>query len=62
MAAGYNQANLTAFVEDSLRNLQTDSLDLLQLHCPPTDVYYQPETFGALDRLVEQEKASAITA
>jgi aryl-alcohol dehydrogenase-like predicted oxidoreductase len=55
-AEGYNQANLTAFVENSLRNLGADCLDLLQLHCPPTDVYYRPETFGALDRLVEQGK------
>ena len=55
-AAGYNQQNLTGFVEDSLKNLATDSLDLVQLHCPPTDVYYQPEVFGALDRLVEAGK------
>jgi len=55
-AAGYNQQNLTGFVEDSLKNLATDSLDLLQLHCPPTDVYYQPEVFAILDRLVEAGK------
>jgi len=55
-ADGYNAQNLTAFIEDSLRNLATDSLDLLQLHCPPTDAYYRPEVFGALDRLVEQGK------
>ena len=51
-AAGYTKANLTAFVERSLRNLETDALDLLQLHCPPTDVYYRPEVFAALDDLV----------
>ena len=34
----------------------TDCLDLVQLHCPPTDVYYRPEVFGALDRLVEAGK------
>jgi aryl-alcohol dehydrogenase-like predicted oxidoreductase len=50
-ADGYNARNLAAFVEDSLRNLATDCLDLLQLHCPPTDVYYRPEVFGALDDL-----------
>ena len=50
-ADGYNEANLTAFIEDSLRNLATDSLDLVQLHCPPTDVYYRPELFDVLDRL-----------
>jgi aryl-alcohol dehydrogenase-like predicted oxidoreductase len=56
VSAGYNRANLTHFVEDSLRNLQTDALDLLQLHCPPTEVYYQPEVFGVLDDLVQQGK------
>src|ERR1017187_427709 len=57
-AAGYNEQNLTGFVEDSLKNLATDCLDLVQLHCPPTDVYYQPEVFGILDRLVEAGKIS----
>src|ERR1044071_6060651 len=47
-AAGYNRANLTGFIERSLKNLQTDALDLLQLHCPPTSVFYQPEVFGVL--------------
>jgi len=55
-ADGYNERNLTGFIEDSLRNLATDCLDLVQLHCPPTDVYYRPELFGALDRLVEAGK------
>ncbi len=53
---GYSAENLTGFVEASLRNLQTDCLDLLQLHCPPTEVYYRPEVFEALDRLVEAGK------
>ena len=53
---GYTRENLTAWVEDSLRNLQTDSIDLLQLHCPPTDAYYQPEIFGILDDLVKAGK------
>ena len=44
-AEGYNRLNITKFVEDSLKNLNTDSLDLLQLHCPPTEVYYMPEVF-----------------
>jgi aryl-alcohol dehydrogenase-like predicted oxidoreductase len=55
-ADGYNEKNLAAFVEDSLRNLSTDSLDLLQLHCPPTDCYYRPELFEALDRMVQAGK------
>src|SRR5512140_1635741 len=51
IAGGYNKANLTAFVERSLKNLKVDSIDLLQLHCPPTEVYYMPEVFGSLDDL-----------
>lgn len=55
-AAGYDKANLTAFIEDSLSNLETDCLDLVQLHCPPTDVYYHPELFADLDSLVQAGK------
>jgi aryl-alcohol dehydrogenase-like predicted oxidoreductase len=53
---GYNEKNLTGFIEDSLRNLSTECLDLLQLHCPPTGVYYRPEVFGFLDRMMEAGK------
>lgn len=53
---GYSDRNLTEFIEDSLRNLSTDCLDLLQLHCPPTSAYYHPEIFGFLDRMVEAGK------
>jgi aryl-alcohol dehydrogenase-like predicted oxidoreductase len=56
VAAGFNQANLTAFVERSLKNLDTEALDLLQLHCPPYQVYYMPEVFGMLDDLVKAGK------
>ncbi|MBV9710799.1 MAG: aldo/keto reductase, partial [Ktedonobacteraceae bacterium] len=55
-AVGYNRENLTSFVERSLRNLQMDALDLLQLHCPPTEVYDNPEVFAILDDLVRQGK------
>lgn len=55
-ADGYTKANLTAFVERSLKNLETDCLDIVQLHCPPTPVYYRPEVFGALDDLVSEGK------
>ncbi len=55
-AGGYNRENLTAFVERSLKNLDTEALDLVQLHCPPTEVYYMPETFGVLDDLMQQGK------
>lgn len=55
-AGGYNRENLTGFVERSLRNLGVESLDLLQLHCPPTEVYYRPEVFGILDDLAAAGK------
>ena len=56
IASGYNRQNLTGFVERSLRNLQMETLDLLQLHSPPTEVYHMPEVFGILDDLVQQGK------
>lgn len=56
IASGYNRQNLTAFVERSLKNLEMEALDLLQLHCPPTEVYYMPEVFGVLDDLVQAGK------
>jgi aryl-alcohol dehydrogenase-like predicted oxidoreductase len=55
-ADGYNRSNLNSFVERSLKNLETDAIDLLQLHCPPTEVYYRPEVFGILDDLVTAGK------
>ena len=56
VAAGYNRENLTAFVERSLKNLGAEAIDLLQLHCPPIDVYYMPEVFDILDDLVQAGK------
>jgi aryl-alcohol dehydrogenase-like predicted oxidoreductase len=56
VAEGYNRANLRAFVERSLTNLNVEALDLLQLHCPPTPVYYMPEVFGVLDELQQEGK------
>ncbi len=53
---GYSRENLTTFIERSLRNLETETLDLLQLHCPPVQVYYMPEVFGVLDDLVKEGK------
>src|SRR5213078_1016924 len=55
-ACAYTLASLTGYVERSLRNLEVDALDLLQLHCPPTDVYYMPEVFDGLDQLVRAGK------
>lgn len=56
VAEGYTYGNLRSFVERCLVNLETDALDLVQLHCPPTAVYSMPETFGALDELVSAGK------
>jgi aryl-alcohol dehydrogenase-like predicted oxidoreductase len=53
---GYSRANVTGWIEDNLRDLSTDTLDLVQLHCPPTDAYYEPELFGILDDLVKAGK------
>jgi len=56
VARGYDRKNLTAFVERSLTNLDMDALDLLQLHCPPSEVYDMPEVFGILDDLTAAGK------
>lgn len=51
VADGYTKANIEAFIDRSLKNLEVDSLDLVQLHCPPTDVYYRQEMFEGLEEL-----------
>jgi len=56
VADGYTRANLEAFIDRSLQNLGIETLDLVQLHCPPTEVYYRPEVFEALDALVATGK------
>jgi aryl-alcohol dehydrogenase-like predicted oxidoreductase len=55
-AEGYDYDNLSAFVGRSLKNLGVEALELLQLHCPPTEAYRQDSTFQALDRLQEEGK------
>lgn len=55
-AERYNEENLRRFVNRSLKNLEKESLDLLQLHCPPSETYYQPETFEALEKLKKEGK------
>jgi aryl-alcohol dehydrogenase-like predicted oxidoreductase len=55
-ADAYQPAALRGFVEDSLRNMGLETLDLVQLHCPPTEVYYRPEIFEVFDRLKEEGK------
>lgn len=53
---GYTGANIEAFIDRSLSNLGVETLDLVQLHCPPTEVYYRPDLFGALDQLITKGK------
>jgi aryl-alcohol dehydrogenase-like predicted oxidoreductase len=54
VAEKYTPQNIRGFVQDSLKNLKVDALDLLQLHCPPREVYYTPELFDALDGMVKE--------
>jgi aryl-alcohol dehydrogenase-like predicted oxidoreductase len=56
VAANYTRENLTQYVERCLVNLEVSALDLVQIHCPPTDVYYMPEVFGVFDDLVRAGK------
>ncbi len=56
VAAGYTPENIERFVDRSLQNLEVEALDLVQLHCPPTDVYYRPALFEALDDMVARGK------
>ncbi|MFC4454058.1 aldo/keto reductase [Deinococcus sonorensis] len=53
-AGGYTRSNLRAFIERSRQNLQMDTLDLLQLHCPPPEVYDRQEVYDALDSFVQE--------
>lgn len=55
-ADGYNAENLESFVDRSLKNLEVDTIDLLQLHCPPTEVYNRPAVFTSLDELKRKGK------
>ena len=55
-AEGYNEKNIRKFVDDSLKNMELNTIDLLQLHCPPTEVYYRPSVFDILDSLIDEGK------
>ncbi len=54
VTSGYNEINLRGFINDSRKRLDVDSLDMVLLHCPPTDVYYQPNVFEALNRFKKE--------
>lgn len=55
-AEKYNKENLERHLDRSLENIGVDTIDLVQLHCPPTDVYYKPEVFEAMEEFVEKGK------
>lgn len=56
VADGYTPAVLRDYVEKSLKNMGLETLDLIQIHCPPTDVFYRPEIFELFDRLKDEGK------
>ncbi|WP_370325767.1 aldo/keto reductase [Euzebya sp.] len=57
-ADGYTRENLEGFVDRSLSNLGVERLDLVQLHCPPTDAYYRPELYEALEAIRDTGKVA----
>ena len=56
VSASYQTDVLRRFVDDSLKRTGLETLDLIQLHCPPTDVFYRPEIFELFDRLKSEGK------
>jgi aryl-alcohol dehydrogenase-like predicted oxidoreductase len=52
--AEYTYDNLRGWLERSRENLGVEVVDLVQLHCPPWDVYYEPRVFEACEQLVEE--------
>lgn len=52
----YQPSELRKFIEDSLTNMGLETIDLIQLHCPPTAVYYRPEIFELFDKLKQEGK------
>ena len=53
---GYTPAILRGYVEDSIRRLGVECIDLIQLHCPPVEVYYRPEIFGEFEKMKDEGK------
>jgi len=53
---GYNPQNIESFIDRSLKNLGVECIDLLQLHCPPSDVCSKKETFEMMDDIVQKGK------
>lgn len=59
VAAAYTYDAFCRWTDRSRENLRTDTLDLVQLHCPPTEVFHTDEVFDALDRIVEDGRTAA---
>ncbi len=57
---GYQPKILRKYVEDSLSRMGLDTIDLIQLHCPPTEVYYRPEIFEEFDKLKDEGKIHSL--
>lgn len=55
-AKGYKQEPMEEFVDRSLLNLGVESIDLLQLHCPPSDIILKKETYEMMDKIVKKGK------
>ena len=53
---GYNPQNIESFIDRSLKNLGVECIDLLQLHCPPSDVCSKKETYEMMDDIVKKGK------
>jgi aryl-alcohol dehydrogenase-like predicted oxidoreductase len=56
ISEGYQPKAIQKYIEDSLKRMGLETLDLIQLHCPPNQVFYRPEIFEMFDRLKEQGK------
>ena len=52
----YQPHELRKFIEDSLKNMGLETIDLIQLHCPPTETFYRPEIFELFNTLKKEGK------
>jgi aryl-alcohol dehydrogenase-like predicted oxidoreductase len=59
IVASYSPDNFRAWNDRSRENLGVDTIELVQLHCPPTDLYYRPEVFEDLEAMVAEGRIAA---
>ena len=52
----YSEENIRKYIDECRKRLDVDTLDMVLLHCPPTDLYDQKKVFGLLDQLKEEQK------